>query len=98
MKNNILFTMYKSAISNFKFFKNNNNSVFIAEVLNNFIPGVAKKNEFLIYEGEMFEEIIFLKDGKIALNAAINTENPLKSIKKYFTESFHLFPQKKRKS
>ena len=97
MKNNILFTMYKSAISNFKFFKNNNNSVFIAEVLNNFIPSVAKKNEFLIYEGEMFEEIIFLKDGKIALNAAINTENPLKSIKKYFTESFAPFSTEEEK-
>ena len=97
MKNNILFTMYKSTISNFKFFKNNNNSVFIAEVLNNFIPSVSKKNEFLIYEGEMFEEIIFLKDGKIALNAAINTENPLKSIKKYFTESFAPFSTEEEK-
>ena len=43
LKNNILFTMYKSAITNFKFFNKNNNSVFIAEVLNNFIPSVSKK-------------------------------------------------------
>ena len=46
MKNNILFTMYKTSITNFKFFKNNNNSVFIAEVLNNFIPSVSKKMNF----------------------------------------------------
>ena len=91
LKNNILFTMYKSAITNFKFFKNNNNSVFIAEVLNNFIPCVSKKNEFLVYEGEMLEEIIFLKDGKISLNAAINSENPMNSINKYFYESFSPF-------
>ena len=91
LKNNILFTMYKSSITNFKFFKNNNNSVFIAEVLNNFIPSISKKNDFLVHEGEMLEEIIFVKDGKISFNAAINTENPLKSIKKYFFESFTPF-------
>ena len=91
LKNNILFTMYKSAITNFKFFKKNNNSVFIAEVLNNFIPCISKKNDFLIYEGEMLEEIFFLKDGKISLNAAINSENPMNSINKYFYESFSPF-------
>ena len=91
LKNNILFTMYKSAITNFKFFSKNNNSVFIAEVLNNFIPSVSKKNEFLVYEGEMLEEIIFLNDGKISLNAAINSENPMNSINKYFYESFSPF-------
>ena len=91
LKNNILFTMYQSPITNFKFFKKNNNSVFIAEVLNNFIPSVSKKNEFLIYEGEMVEEMIFLKDGKISLNAAINTEDPTTSINKYFMENFSPF-------
>ena len=90
-KNSILFTMYKNTINNFKFFKNNNNSVFISEVLNNFIPSISKKEEFLVYEGEMLQEIIFIKDGKISLNAAINTENPLKSINRYFTESFSPF-------
>ena len=65
MKNSILFTMHESTISNFKFFKNNNNSVFIAEVLNSLIPSISKKNEFLVYEGETMEQIIFLKDGKI---------------------------------
>ena len=67
--------MYNKTITNFKFFKNNNNSVFIAETLNNFIPNISKKNEFLIYEGEMLEEIIFIKDGIISLNAEIKTEN-----------------------
>jgi GNAT superfamily N-acetyltransferase len=50
-----------------------------------------KKNEFLVYEGEMLEEIIFLNDGKISLNAAINSENPMNSINKYFYESFSPF-------
>ena len=97
LKNNILFTMYNKSITNFKFFKNNNNSVFIAETLNNFIPNISKKNEFLIYEGEMLEEIIFIKDGIISLNAAINTENPMKSINKYLFESFSPFTTEEEK-
>ena len=97
LKNNILFTMYNNPIEHFKFFKKNNNSVFIAEVLNNFIPCISKKNEFLIYEGEMVEEIIFIKDGKISLNAAINTEDPTTSINKYFFENFSPFSSEEEK-
>ena len=45
----------------------------------------------------MLEEIIFLKDGKISFNAAINMENPLKSINKYFFESFTPFTTEEEK-
>ena len=96
LKNNILFTMYQTSITDFKFFKNSN-SVFIADVLNNFIPCISKRNEFLIYEGEMVEEIIFVKDGRISLNAAINTEDPTTSINKYFFENFSPFTTEEEK-
>ena len=97
LKNTILFTMYKSVIKNFKFFKKNDNSEFIAEVLTNFIPLISKKNEFLVYEGEMLEEIIFIKDGRISLNAAINLEDPSDSINKYFNEKFIKFTSDEEK-
>ena len=97
LKNTILFTMYKSVIKNFKFFKNNDNSEFIARVLTNFIPVISKKNDFLIYEGEIVEEIIFIKDGRISLNAAINLEEPAKSIIKYFNEKFSPFTSEEEK-
>ena len=45
----------------------------------------------------MLEEIIFIKDGIISLNAAINTENPMKSINKYFFESFSPFTTEEEK-
>jgi hypothetical protein len=83
--------MYRTTITNFKFFNQNNNSIFIAEILNNFIPSTSKKNDFLIVEGEMLEEILFIKDGKIALNAAVEKENQLQSIIKYYTENFQPF-------
>jgi len=91
LKNNILFAMYKNTITNFKFFNQNNNSIFIAEVLNNFIPSTSKKNEFLIVEGEMLDEILFIRDGKTSLNAAVEMENQLQSIIKYYTENFQPF-------
>jgi hypothetical protein len=91
LKNSILFTMYQSVIKNFKFFKKNDNSEFIAEILTNFIPVVSKRNEFLVYEGELVEEIIFIKDGRISMNAAIYLEDPSISINKYFNEKFNAF-------
>ena len=96
-KNSILFTMYNTSITNFIFFKKNNNSIFIAEVLNHFIPCVSKRNEFLIYEGDMVEEIIFIKDGKISLNAAINADDPTASINKYLSENFSPFTTEEEK-
>ena len=98
LKNNILFSMYKTTITNFKFFNQNNNSIFIAEVLNNFIPSTSKKNEFLIVEGEMLEEILFIRDGKISLNAAVEMENKLQSIIKYYTENFQPFLTEEEKN
>ena len=97
LKNTILFTMYKSVIKNFKFFKKNDNSEFIAQVLINFIPVFSKRNEFLIYEGEIVEEIIFIKDGRISMNAAINLEDPSFSINKYFNEKFSPFTSDEEK-
>ena len=97
LKNNIIFTIYKYEIKHFKFFKKNENSEFISQALSNFISMTSKKNDFLIYEGEMLEEIIFIKDGKISFEAAINVDNPSISIQKYFNENFHEFNNEKEK-
>ena len=57
----------------------------------------SKKNEFLVYEGQMLEEMIFIKDGRISFEAAINLYNPPISIKQYFYEKFSELPMKKKK-
>ena len=89
--------MYESVIKNFKFFKRNDNSEFILQVINSFIPIKSKRNNFLVYEGEMLEEMIFIKDGRISLEAAINLEDPSKSIDNYFYEKFKDFNSEKEK-
>ena len=92
-----MFTIYKNEIEHFKLFKKNENSEFISEVLNNFIPMTSKKNEFLIYEGELLEEMLFIKDGRISFQAAINLDDPSISIQKYFYEKFLEFDFEKEK-
>jgi hypothetical protein len=88
LKNVLLLIMYSSCIKNFKFFKNVENSNFIIEVLSKFVSAISKKQEILVYEGEMIEEIIIVKDGRLSLEVAIDTEDPETSIVKYFNVNF----------
>jgi len=88
LRNVLLLLMYESCIKNFKLFKNCDNSNFIIQILSNFIPAVSKKSEILIYEGEMIEEIVIVKDGRLSLDAAIDIEEPEESIKTYFNINF----------
>ena len=88
LKNALLLIMYRAHIRNFKIFKGCENSNFIIEILSNFIPSTSKKNEFLVYEGEMIEDIIIIKDGRLSLEAAIDMEDQEGSIRKYFNVNF----------
>jgi len=88
LRNVLLLLMHESCIKNFKFFKNCDNSNFIIQVLSKFVPAVSKKSEILIYEGEMIEEIVIVKDGRLSLEAAIDIEDPEESIKNYFNINF----------
>ena len=88
LKNALLLIMYRADIKNFKIFKNCDNSNFIIQILSNFIPSTSKKSEFLVYEGEMIEDIIIIKDGRLSLEAAINMEDPESSIRNYFNVNF----------
>ena len=53
----------------------------------NILKCVIKK----LLEGEMLEEMLFVKDGRICFEAAINLNDPSISIKKYFYEKFAEF-------
>ena len=88
LRNVLLLLMYESCIKNFKIFKNCDNSNFIIQILSRFVPAVSKKSEILVYEGEMIEEIVIVKDGRLSLEAAIDIEDPEESIKHYFNINF----------
>ena len=88
LKNLLLLTMYKHTINSLKIFKRCKNSDFIVRLLTNFIPLFSKKNAILIHEGQLVENIIFVKNGKLSLQAAIDIEEPEESIKHYLHKNF----------
>ena len=88
LKNSVLLTIYKETINNLKIFRNCQNSDFIVRLLTNFIPIFSKKNAILLHEGQSIENIIFIKKGVLALEAAIDRKAPEESIKYYLNKIF----------
>ena len=88
LKNTLLFEIHKEVITKFIFFNGCENSDFILRVLTHFIPLSSKKNAFLIKEGDIIENIFFVKNGRLALEAAIDLDNIEESIEKYLEYQF----------
>ena len=88
LKNQIMFIIYGSIIKKFKFFKDCENSDFILRVLTSFIPLSTKKGAFIIQEGDIIDNIVFVREGRLSLVATIDLDEPLVSIEKYLGEKF----------
>ena len=88
IKNDLLFKIYSKVINGFIFFKGAKNSNFILQVLTSFIPIISKKEEIIILEGEIIQNIVFVKDGILSLEIIIDLNNPYKSIHKYLEINF----------
>ena len=91
LKNNLIFSMYKYEIKNFNFFKGISNTNFISEVLYNLSSIICKKNEILLYENQIIEEIILVKDGQLSLELPIDLDNLETSINQYLSNKFMKF-------
>ena len=88
IKNDLLFKIYSNVINGFKIFKDVDNSNFIHQILTSFIPIVSKKEEIIVLEGEMIQNIVFVRDGRLSIEIAIDINNPYQSIKKYAEINF----------
>ena len=88
LRNELLLIMNKNIIKNFLFFRNCKNTDFITKTISCFIQAIFKKETVLIKEGEQVENIIFVKDGRLILEATINLLKPYESYQKYFKENF----------
>ncbi len=75
LSNLLVYEMYKPIIDNFIFFKSFDNVDFIVKVILNFKPIIAMRNDILIKEGDLVEDIIFVKKGKLSLELPLN-KNP----------------------
>ena len=87
-KKEILNIIYKDVINDFKFFNDCKNSDFIIKVLSSFVQTICKKDTILLLEGKKIESIIFVKDGRLILEATIDSLDPFKSVEKYFKVNF----------
>ena len=88
IKNELLFKVYSKVINGFNIFKNVNNSHFILQMLTSFIPIISKKEEILILEGELIDNIIFVKDGRLSIEVTIDLNDPYMAIKHYINNNF----------
>ena len=78
--------MYKPIIQNFIFFKNFENTDFIVKVVLAFKTILAFKNDILVNEGDIVEDIIFVKKGVLIVELPINMANPQENIDKFLKE------------
>ena len=88
LKNKLMFIIYEKIIKKFNFFKECENSDFILRILTSYIPLSAKKGNFIIHEGELVDNIVFVKEGRLSLVASIDLDNPLLSIENYLGTKF----------
>ena len=77
LKNNLICEMYKPIIKNFQ------NTDFIVRVILSFRPILADKNDVLINESDMVEDIMFVRHGILSVEIPINMSNPKENIDKY---------------
>ena len=87
LKNNLICEMYKPIIKNFIFFKNFQNTDFIVRVILAFRPILADKNDILINDNDLVEDIMFVKHGILAVELPLNSTNPQENIDKYINIS-----------
>ena len=57
-------------------------------MLTSFIPILVKKEEIIFLEGEIIQNIVFVKDGRLALELVIDLNEPFKSIERYVENNF----------
>ena len=87
LKNDLISEMYKPIINNFIFFKNFQNSDFIVRVILAFKPVIAYKNDILVNDGDMVEDIMFVKKGILSVELPINLVDQQENIDKYLKGS-----------
>ena len=83
LQNNLIIEIYKPIIMNFQFFKSFDNSDFFVKIVTSLKPILSMKNDILIQEGDIIEDIIFIKNGVLALEIIIDLKDPIKSIESH---------------
>ena len=79
LQNNLIIEIYKPIIKNFQFFKSFENSDFFVKIVTSLKPILSMKDDILIQEGDIIEDIIFIKNGVLTLEIIMDLNEPKKS-------------------
>ena len=83
LQNNLIIEIYKPIIKNFQFFKSFENSDFFVKIVTSLKPILSMKDDILIQEGDIIEDIIFIKNGVLTLEIIIDLSKPKKSVESH---------------
>ena len=83
LQNNLIIEIYKPIIKNFQFFKSFENSDFFVKIVTSLKPILSMKDDKLIQEGDIIEDIIFIKKGVLTLEIIIDLNEPKKSVESH---------------
>ena len=89
LRNDLILVIFRDVINHFNVFKGCNNTDFISQMCSAFTQITCVKEAILIKEGKQIENIIFVKEGRLILEATINLDNPSESYEKYFKQNFN---------
>ena len=88
LKNLLIYEIYKPIINNFTIFKNTHNSDFVISTIMAFKPFSAVKNDLIVKCGDILEEMIFVKKGKLSIEISINKKYQSQFIELYLSDQF----------
>ena len=83
LQNNLIIEIYKPIIMNFQFFKSFENSDFFVKIVTSLKPILSMKDDILIQEGDIIEDIIFIKNGVLTLEIIIDLNNSTESVESH---------------
>ena len=83
LQNNLIIEIYKPIIMNFQFFKSFENSDFFVKIVTSLKPILSMKDDILINEGDIIEDIIFIKTGVLTLEIIIDLDDPKNSVESH---------------
>ena len=86
LRNTLLLEIYKPIIQKFTFFKNISNQNFKIQILLSFKPILAIKNDILIKDGDLVEEVFFVKNGKLSLEVPIKMNDDIEDVYNLFQD------------
>ena len=90
LKNVLLYEINKPLIEGLHFFKNFHNSIFILSAVTKLIPIITNKGDIIIDKNEIINSMIFVKQGRLSVELAINMNNIYNEIDDYINGNFIL--------